>query len=161
MTYSSETQKIRPRLERFCQGLVLDVGCGNDLIVPGAKGIDGRALPTVWRVTQAIEALDLDLPDLVGKCDAVFSSHCLEHLRDDHGALVSWARMLRPGGYLCLYLPDDQKYDNSKNPEHIQAYTRVSFLEKFQDLPLALIESGDDHGDDRYSFWVVYQLPEQ
>jgi SAM-dependent methyltransferase len=37
--------------------------------------------------------------------DYVFSSHCLEHIDDWSDALAEWARKVRPGGVLFLYLP--------------------------------------------------------
>lgn len=37
--------------------------------------------------------------------DAVWSHHCLEHIRDPIGALVGWRALLRPGGMLFLTVP--------------------------------------------------------
>ena len=38
----------------------------------------------------------------------VFSSHCLEHLCDTTAALSSWWGLVKPGGFLILYLPDSR-----------------------------------------------------
>lgn len=48
------------------------------------------------------------LPD--GCMDAVFSSHCIEHLYLDQAvpALREWKRVLRPDGFLLLVCPDLQ-----------------------------------------------------
>lgn len=45
-----------------------------------------------------------------GSMDAVFSSHCIEHLYLDQAvpALSEWRRVLRPDGFLLLVCPDLQ-----------------------------------------------------
>ena len=55
------------------------------------------------------QAHDLSaLPD--GQFDAVFSSHCIEHLYLDQAvpALQEWRRVLKPEGWLLLVCPDLQ-----------------------------------------------------
>lgn len=161
MGFSSETEKIRPKVLKYLEGdSVLDYGCGGSKVVPHALGIDMRPMPDVDLVTQSIdEVYDLSsrLQNYVGNTDAVFSSHFLEHVADDVRLIKSWAAMLKPGGFLVLYLPDDKKYDNSKNPEHLQIYTHDTFVSDF--LPkfpeLETIEHGTDYGEDRYSFYTV------
>ncbi len=44
-----------------------------------------------------------ELPDM--QVDYIFSSHCLEHLRDWVEALDYWYTKLKKGGVLFLYLP--------------------------------------------------------
>ena len=138
--YSSETEKIRDRVLKYCKGVCLDIGPGHDKIKPDAIGIDMRQLPGVDKVTTKLDDITGLLPELVGKCDAAYSSHCLEHFRDDWNALTDWIQMLRIGGYGVWHLPCDLKYDNKANKDHVQAYTREAF---------------DDYGEDRYSFVVV------
>lgn len=41
-----------------------------------------------------------------GEYDLVWSHHCLEHIPDPVGALVSWNSMLKPGGMFCLTVPE-------------------------------------------------------
>ena len=49
-----------------------------------------------------------EIPD--GVADAVFTSHCLEHLYQHQvpAALGEFHRVLNEGGFLCLYVPDLQ-----------------------------------------------------
>jgi SAM-dependent methyltransferase len=48
----------------------------------------------------------LPFPD--SSLDFVLTSHLLEHLGDPLGTLVEWRRVLRPGGFLFLRLPDQR-----------------------------------------------------
>lgn len=50
------------------------------------------------------DALALPIPD--GTLDYLCSSHVLEHLPDPIAALLEWHRVLRPGGWLFLVVPD-------------------------------------------------------
>src|SRR5260221_12495855 len=43
--------------------------------------------------------------------DFVHSSHCLEHLRDPNAALLQWVRIVRPGGFVIVTVPDEDLYE--------------------------------------------------
>jgi hypothetical protein len=49
-----------------------------------------------------------NLPGGIGPYDAVFASHCLEHLPFNkiQPCLKGWLNVLRPGGAVVLFLPD-------------------------------------------------------
>jgi predicted SAM-dependent methyltransferase len=154
--YSSETQKIRPSIQKHLSGLVVDIGCGHDPVTPDAFGIDCRKFPHVKHVTRNLDRLSQELPHL--KADVVYSSHCLEHFADDLAAARDWLNLLKPNGLLVLYLPDDRHYNNAANPDHLQRYTYPQFMNEFvTQLQVTVIESGEDFGDDRYSFYCVLQ----
>lgn len=51
--------------------------------------------------------------------DAIWSHHCLEHIRDPIGALISWRRVLKPGGVLFLTVP---QFDVAMSSGHINLY---------------------------------------
>lgn len=157
--WASETAKIRKRVEQYCKGKVMDIGCGPDKFKPDAFGLDSRGLPGVNYVlqnNQDIYRLHELLPDHVGQYDTVFSSHCLEHIPNDFAALGCWSRFLKPGGYLVLYLPDEQ-YDNVWNVEHFHIYNFHVFKRRFlaHYKNMSFVGGGEDHGHDRYSFWFV------
>lgn len=46
----------------------------------------------------------------------VHSSHCLEHLRDPAEGLKNWLRVLKPGGYLVMTVPDEDLYEQGQFP---------------------------------------------
>ena len=155
----SETSKIRHIMLPYCQGVTLDVGCGPDKIKPDALGVDLRPLPYVDIVADISNLHEELLKQGYENVDTVFSSHCLEHLKDDQAALHSWISILKKGGYLCLYLPDDRFYDNRSNPEHLSYYTYFDFMNMFHDtFPfMKVIKSGPHVGPDKYSFYLIAQ----
>lgn len=104
-----ETNKARGRrlaesfFDQYCQGHGLDIGYGGDPVVPNAQG---------WDYEHG-DAHHLNgLED--GSFDFVYSSHLLEHLPDCELALKNWWRVLKPGGYLILYLPHRDLYEKKK-----------------------------------------------
>ena len=108
----SETSKCRASMARFCQGDGMDVGFGGDPIVPHAICLD---LPHAYaRYENCAQHLRGDAQDLRwfrdGSLDWIYSSHVLEDFEDTRSVLDEWLRVLRPGGYLVLYLPDEQTY---------------------------------------------------
>ena len=160
--FFSETQKIRPRIEKYLTGrsMIVDYGCGQDKIFPTAIGIDLRAMPGVDHVLKNIYDV-YQFGHRKGwqdKVDIIYSSHFLEHIDNDAFMVTVWTDLLKPGGYLILYLPDDDYYDNQSNPEHLHWYKHKNFVREFMGNfkdDLRVVDSGPDVGDDRYSFFVV------
>lgn len=111
-----EVNSCRERLAPFCVGNGLDIGFGGEPIVPSAICLDRepghphRAIHPNPTPTQLVgEASNLHwFKD--GVLDYVFSSHCLEDFEDTVGVLREWLRVLKSGGYLILFLPDEQAY---------------------------------------------------
>lgn len=104
-----ETSKARDRRERegffkkFCQGDGLDIGCGGDPVVPGVSGWD--ILNGDAQYLRGIEDETFDF---------VYSSHCLEHMHDVRVALCNWFRVVRPGGFLIICVPDRDLFEKKK-----------------------------------------------
>lgn len=85
----------------------LHLGCG-EINVDNFFNIDARPMRHLHAVR--------DLSDLHGirsdHFDFVFASHCLEHFsfRDLDSVLREWYRVIKPGGRLCLSVPDFDTY---------------------------------------------------
>lgn len=77
-----------------------------------------------------IEDGDAQLMAAIGddRYDFVHSAHCLEHLHDPAEGLKNWFRILRPGGYLVVIVPDEDLYEqgvfpSTYNPDHKWTFT--------------------------------------
>lgn len=126
--YRSETSRCRRRLAPYCQGYGIDVGFGGDAISTSAIRVD---LPKPYADTgdQSVQ-LGGDARDLKWFADAsldyVYSSHLLEDFEDTERVLREWLRVLRQGGVLIIFCPDEQLYrkhckrtGQPYNPHHI------------------------------------------
>lgn len=104
----------------------IDVGSGPDSL---ARFV--RLFPLIRSVTD-FDLSDGDAEDLArhpdGRFDFLHSSHCLEHVRDPRRGLRNWARVVRPGGYLIVLIPDEDLYEqgvwpSTFNPDHKHTFT--------------------------------------
>jgi len=89
---------------RYQQGeiaLRIDIGCGSNK-KSGFTGIDKVAAPGVDVV---IDFESERLPFGDNEVDAIYSSHCLEHLSDPHLLLSELLRVGRDGASFELWLP--------------------------------------------------------
>ena len=109
---TSETAKVRKSLARYCVGNGLDLGYGGDPISQNAICLDLPAPYAQYR--RCPQHLSGDARDLRwfrdGCLDFVYSSHLLEDFEDTIAVLQEWIRVIKPGGMLVLYLPDEQAY---------------------------------------------------
>lgn len=102
----AETTKAKERriregfFDNYCQGTGLDIGYGGDLVHPSAVGWDFEHGDAQTISSVASSGLDY-----------VYSSHTLEHMTDSGLALRNWWRVVKPGGYLILYIPERDLYE--------------------------------------------------
>jgi len=61
------------------------------------------------------------------KYDFVHSSHCLEHLVNPHEGVKNWLRIVRPGGYLIVTVPDEDLYEQGIFPSTFNKDHKWSF----------------------------------
>lgn len=136
---ASETSKCRARLAPFCQGYGVDLGFGGDPIVPHAIGVDQpRPYSDVGKNPVQLGG---DAARLIwfadGALDFVFSSHLLEDFVDVAGVLKEWLRVLKPGGRLIIFCPDEQVYrrhcqatGQPYNEHHVHADFSLAFVKR-------------------------------
>jgi len=160
----SETAKCRERLKDYCSGFGLDLGFGGDKIVPWAIGVD---LPNPYtRVGIDFQNFACDARDLSAfgdnAFDFVFSSHLLEDFENTEEVVREWGRVIKPGGNLVLYLPDEQLYrkhcretGQTYNKHHKHENFSADYLrEILSRIPCLHLVRVTDHVDD-YSFEIV------
>lgn len=104
-------------ISRYLNGRILDVGCGDARIRDTAVGFDKA---------QGDGQLLVGVPD--ESYDTVFSSHFLEHIPNPLEGLLNQWRVLKPGGYLIVYVPDEDLYEqgcwpSQGNPDHKHSFT--------------------------------------
>jgi SAM-dependent methyltransferase len=166
MQESSKTRRIRgPQFDEvYFSRSVLDIGCGNDLVVPHAQPFDKQH-------GDANKILDY-LP--AESFDTVHSSHCLEHMYHPPQALQGWWQLVRPGGYLITVVPHEDLYEQGQwpsrfNPDHKATFRlnqqttwspcSYDVRELHQSLPGAEIISAEIQ-DDRYNYELRKLGPE-
>jgi predicted SAM-dependent methyltransferase len=112
-----ETSKARERLAKYCVGNGIDLGYGGDPITPHAIAMDQ---PFEFRLTKSEgdhpQNLSGDARNLYwfndDVLDFVYSSHLLEDFKAEETPIIlkEWLRVVKPGGYLVLYGPDEVVY---------------------------------------------------
>ncbi len=109
--WPSETSKCRARLAPYCVGFGLDVGFGGDAIAEHAIRVDlEKPYANVGRAPIQLAADGAYLPCRDGVLDFVYSSHLLEDFADTDAVLREWIRVLKTGGRLILYCPDEPAF---------------------------------------------------
>ena len=102
--------------------------------------------------------------------DFIHSSHCLEHLHDPYEGLKNWLRVVRPGGYLVITLPDEDLYEQGKFPSTFNADHKNTFsINKTEswskksinvlDLILSLGQSADLRKIELIDYTYRYSFP--
>ncbi|MBI4829311.1 MAG: glycosyltransferase [Nitrospinae bacterium] len=147
-------------------GKGIDVGCGSAKTHPDAIGVD--LTPQGASGTAGGQKGAVSVADVVGsgdnltmfadgELDYVIARHNLEHYVDPLKALDEWARVLKPGGVICLVLPDDEAFDTIHADEsHLHVFTKGS-LKNLVSLvpPLSVVEIGTCIT--RWSFYAILQ----
>lgn len=110
---------------RYFVGCGLDVGGGGDSLA-----LYRELFPLIRNVViydrpqgdaQVLENVD------DGVFDFLYSSHCLEHMRDPREALANWIRVVRPGGYLVVSVPDEDLYEQGEWPSTFNSDHKFTF----------------------------------
>jgi SAM-dependent methyltransferase len=99
------------------KGSGIDIGCGTDPVTPNTRRFDqehGDANVVSQHVKEQF--------------DFVYSSHCLEHMHDPRKTILDWWKLVKPGGFLFVVIPDEDLYEQGVfpsqfNPDHKATFT--------------------------------------
>jgi predicted SAM-dependent methyltransferase len=96
--------------------------------------------------------------------DWIYSSHVLEDFPDTLAVVDEWLRVLRIGGRLILFLPDEQLYrsycssrGSQPNPHHIHADFGPGYLKRILDNRGGVKLIHEAHPVDIYGFELVIE----
>jgi SAM-dependent methyltransferase len=79
----------------------------------------------IWDLENGDAQYMKGVPD--ASLDFVHSSHCLEHMVDPKVALENWLRILKPGGFLIVTIPDEDLYEQGTWPSRFNVDHKWSF----------------------------------
>ena len=163
--HGDESSKIRWEAIPYTAGRTLDIGCGPYKVLPTVIGVDNGTQWGSHGIDVKSSASDLSL-FADGSCDCVYSSHLLEHIYPDDvpATLQEWARVVKKGGYIVLYLPDEDEYpkvgdkyankDHKWNVNYDQVVAYMDTVKRDWDL----IDFQKRNQNDEYSLYFVFQL---
>ena len=154
-----ETDTCRERLAPYCKGAGIDIGFGGYAIEPSAVCLD-RSESNANRKNPYASATHLiGDPAFLSwfkdsTLDYVYSSHCLADFYDTKKVLLEWLRVIKPGGFLVLFLPDEQVY-RSVTPEEVRnkGHQHEHFSLEF--VKTALNELGYTEANIIHQLWPV------
>ncbi len=98
------------------RGKGIDIGCGPDPVTPDARGFD-LADGDANFVSRYVKE----------QFDFVYSSHCLEHMHDPKVTILDWWKLVKPGGYLFILVPDEDLYEQGVFPSRFNTDHKATF----------------------------------
>jgi SAM-dependent methyltransferase len=117
MKESSKSQLYWGELEkRVVRGQGIDIGCGPDPVTPNVRRFD-------------LEDGDANIISRHVKdvFDFVYSSHCLEHMHNPRSTILDWWKLVKPGGYLFVVVPDEDLYEQGVFPSRFNSDHKATF----------------------------------
>ncbi len=113
-------------MRRYFRGHGIDIGGKPDPLSLYAGLFPLIESVRVWDLQDGDAQFMAGVPD--DSFDFVHASHCLEHLHDPQVALQHWLRIVRPGGYVVVTVPDEDLYEqgvfpSTFNPDHKRTFT--------------------------------------
>ena len=104
----------------------IDIGAGSDCIERHRDAFPQMGTVRRWDVEDGDAMFMASVPN--NAVAWVHSSHCLEHLLNPQVALSHWLRIVTPGGYVVVLVPDEDMYEQGLwppafNPDHRWTFT--------------------------------------
>ena len=110
---------------RYFVGNGIDIGGAPDPLAQYSEMFLGMEEVQIWDIGNGDAQYMKGVPN--DHFDFVHSSHCLEHMVDVNIALENWIRILKPGGYLIITVPDEDLYEHCQWPSRFNSDHKWSF----------------------------------
>lgn len=161
----NEAAKIRWDIVRYTRGRGLDLGCGPYKAFKHFIGVDNNADRELFGIQAKPDVMVESCEDLSvfasQSMDFVFSSHLLEHIENYQAALKEWYRVLKIGGYLILYLPDEDEYpkvgEDGANKDHKWDVSYDKVVDAMKPLGWDLVQFEKRNEGIEYSLFFVFK----
>ncbi len=130
MNEASKAKSRRERDPRYANrwfvGRGIDVGCGADVLKVEDWPKVTEVVPYDQDRGDGDAQFMTSVPD--GSFDFVHASHVLEHIANPQAALTNWLRILKPGGFTVVTVPEELLYEGGSwpsryNPDHRNSFT--------------------------------------
>lgn len=163
----NEAAKCRWELVPYTRGRGLDLGCGPYKAFPHFIGVDNCNHEQFgWSIKPDLYVETCERLDIIASQSVpfVFSSHLLEHLEEPGRALKEWVRVIRPKGFLILYVPDEDEYpkvgEYGANPDHKWNVSYAKVIELMNDVPRSwdLVDFQKRNQENEYSLFFCFQI---
>lgn len=119
---------------KYFRGIGIDIGAGNDTLQNVSQSFPGIRRVRGWDIVDGDAQYLETVKD--GEYDFVHASHCLEHMVDWKIALENWIRVVKPGGYLVITIPEERMYEKFNWPSRFNSDHKWSFtLEPSSPMP--------------------------
>lgn len=145
-------QWIIPMAKGYCKGNGVDIGCNKlEWCFPTAQPIE--PILNNWHA--------MSLPGDNGHWDYIFSSHCLEHIKENwYNVLDYWLTKIKEGGIIFLYLPHKSQtyWHPSSNRKHVHSFDGSEIGEYLTSLGHKVFVGGCDGN---HSFVVICEKVRQ
>lgn len=164
----NEADKIAHLIVKYTRGHVLELGAGIRKTWPHFTSVDNCKATNSVKSDNIDVVLDCERLKLFGdeSWDSIFSSHLLEHFerKDIPNILAEWTRVLRPNGFLVLYLPSANLYPKTgtmgANIDHkwdIYPGDIEKILQECTNCGWTQLEKEERDQGDEYSLFLVFQ----
>lgn len=110
---------------RYFVGNGIDVGGGPDSLALYAALFPMATNIVIYDAPQGDAQKLANVDD--NSFDFLFSSHCLEHVRDAAEALANWIRVVKRGSHLVIAVPDEDLYEQGVWPSTFNNDHKLSF----------------------------------
>jgi glycosyltransferase involved in cell wall biosynthesis len=148
--WNAEASSVLPYVTISADGI--DVGCGRRSLHQAMYRVDKNPAvePDLVADAQNLEGVES------AKFDYYWSSHNIEHCPDTAAVLREAARVVKPGGYVVLIIPD-KRYTEGRDPTHVHEWKPEEYIGPWASpAGLQLLDFGV--AGHEWSFRVVYQV---